>query len=81
MMREVKVDQRKEVAAKRHDHKWAEELVVFKISNGSVGEYGTVEMTHNNVREEDARVLAKWILSLWSSNPQASSNEDKFNSM
>ena len=59
----------KEVAAKRKSHKWAEELIVFKISNGSVGEYGTVVMTHNDVRQEDARVLAKWILSLWSSNP------------
>ena len=59
----------KEVAAKRASHKWAEELIVFKISNGSVGEYGTVEMTHNDVRQEDARVLAKWILSLWTSNP------------
>ena len=59
----------KEVAAKRKSHKWAEELIVFKISNGSVGEYGTVVMTHNDVQQEDARVLAKWILSLWSSNP------------
>jgi len=59
----------KEVAAKRKSHKWAEELIVFKLSNGSVGEYGTVELTHNDVRQEDARVLAKWILSLWSSNP------------
>ena len=59
----------KEVAAKRYGHKWAEELLVFKISNGSVGEYGTVEMTHNDVQEADARVLAKWILLLWGSNP------------
>jgi cytochrome c len=55
----------KEVAANRRNHKWAQELLAFRISTGSVGEYGTVEMPHNEVQENDVRMLVDWILSLW----------------
>ena len=59
----------REVAAKRRNHKWAAKLLAYKISNGSLGEYGTVQMPHNEVQEEDVRVIVNWILSLWPSNP------------
>lgn len=58
----------KEVAANRRNHKWAHELLAFRISTGSMGEYGTVEMPHNEVKEEDVRVIVNWILSLWDPN-------------
>jgi len=58
----------KEVAAKRKSDKWAHELLAFKISSGSLGEYGTVQMPHNEVQDEDVRVIVNWILSLWDSN-------------
>ncbi|MGD8308124.1 MAG: hypothetical protein PVG98_01690 [Chromatiales bacterium] len=59
-----------EVAVNRHANKWAQELIVYKISAGSVGEYGTERMPHNEVRDEDADVIADWILSLADSVPQ-----------
>ena len=55
----------KEVAANRRNHKWAHELLAFRISTGSLGEYGTVAMPHNEVQEDDVRVIVNWILSLW----------------
>jgi cytochrome c len=55
----------KEVAANRRNHKWSHELLAFRISTGSVGEYGTVEMPHNEVQDDDVRMLVDWILSLW----------------
>ena len=55
----------KEVAANRRNHKWAQELLAFRISTGIVGEYGTVEMPHNEVQDDDVRMLVDWILSLW----------------
>jgi cytochrome c len=58
-----------EVAGNRSGHKWAHELIVNKISAGSVGEYGTVEMPHNEVKQEDLDTIADWILSLPSSAP------------
>jgi cytochrome c551/c552 len=54
----------REVAANRGGHKWAHELIVYKISAGSLGEYGTVAMPHNEVRDGDLDVIADWILSL-----------------
>jgi cytochrome c len=60
----------KQVAANRHGHKWAHELIVNKISAGSVGEYGTVAMPHNEVNEEDLDIIADWILSLSGSAPE-----------
>jgi cytochrome c len=55
----------KEVAANRKNHKWAHELLAFRISTGSVGEYGTVEMPHNEVQDDDVHIIVDWILSLW----------------
>jgi cytochrome c551/c552 len=60
----------KEVAAKRHAYKWAQELIANKISVGSVGEYGTRPMPHNEVTDEDADLIANWILSLWQYAPK-----------
>jgi cytochrome c551/c552 len=58
------------VAANRLGHKWAHQLIVYKISTGSVGEYGTAEMPHNEVKEEDLDIIADWILSLSGSTPE-----------
>ena len=52
-----------EIAVNRRNHKWAHALIVYKISSGSVGEYGAA-MPHNEVRDEDADTIADWILSL-----------------
>jgi cytochrome c551/c552 len=54
----------REVAANRRGHQWAHELLVYKISSGSLGEYGTVAMPHNEVNDEDLDVIADWIISL-----------------
>ena len=61
----------KEVAANRKNHKWAHELLAFRISTGSVGEYGTVEMPHNEVQDGDVDIIVDWILSLWEANTSA----------
>lgn len=55
----------KEVAANRKQHKWAHELLAFRVSTGSRGEYGTVGMPCNEVQEEDVNIIVDWILSLW----------------
>lgn len=50
----------KEVAEKRGDDV---ALVADHIKNGSAGEYGPIPMPPNNVTEEEATVLAEWVLS------------------
>ncbi|WP_448583370.1 c-type cytochrome [Thermocrinis sp.] len=35
-----------------------------KIKNGGVGEWGNVPMPPQNVTEEEAKLLAQWVLSL-----------------
>lgn len=52
----------KEVAARRRCHKWAVELLTYKISKESAGPY---EQSHHmqRVREEDAPIIVDWILS------------------
>lgn len=65
----------KEVAAKRRSHKWAEQLIAYKIAAGSVGEYGTVAMPHNEVADEDLGIIVPWILSLWDASPTMATSE------
>lgn len=52
----------KEVAAKRRCHKWAVELLTYKLSKESTGPY---ENAHNMqlLAEEDAPTMVEWILS------------------
>ena len=50
----------REVAEKRGDDV---ALVAANIQNGSAGEYGPIPMPPNAVTEEEATILAEWILS------------------
>ncbi len=52
----------KEVAARRRCHKWAAELLSYKLSKESTGPY---ENAHNMqlLPEEDAPTMVEWILS------------------
>ncbi len=52
----------KEVAAKRRCHKWAVELLTYKLSRESAGPYESVHHMQL-VREEDAPIMVDWILS------------------
>ena len=42
----------------------AEEEISKRIKNGGVGTWGNVPMPPQNVTEQEARDLAKWVLSL-----------------
>lgn len=54
----------KEVAKKLAGKPSAEEEIAKAIKNGSVGEWGQVPMPPQNVTEQEAKDLAKWVLSL-----------------
>jgi cytochrome c len=55
----------KEVANKYRGDAKAEGALVEKVKKGSVGVWGQVPMPPNaSVKDEDARTLVKWILSL-----------------
>ena len=55
----------KEVAAKYAADKTAEAKLVEKVKKGGVGVWGQVPMPPNAaVKDEDAKTLVKWILSL-----------------
>ncbi len=49
-----------EVAAKRGDDV---AIVADHIKNGSQGEYGPIPMPPNPVTEDEAKILAEWVLS------------------
>ena len=53
-----------EVAKKYADKENALEELVRSITKGSMGKWGSIPMTPQPVTEEEARKLAKWILSL-----------------
>ncbi len=53
-----------EVAKKLAGKSDAEEEIVERIIKGGVGEWGQVPMPPQNVTEQEAKDLAKWILSL-----------------
>ena len=55
----------KDVAAKYKGDAKAEALLVDKVKKGGVGTWGQVPMPPNaSVKDEDAKTLVKWILSL-----------------
>lgn len=55
----------KSVAAKRADDADAQAILVEHIQKGSRGVYGPIPMPANrNVSDEEANILAEWILSL-----------------
>lgn len=54
----------REVAKKHAGEKDAEVHVAERIIKGGVGEWGNVPMPPQNVTEQEAKELAKWVLSL-----------------
>jgi cytochrome c len=54
----------KDVAAKYKSRKDAEGYLVKKILGGSMGVWGPIQMPPNNVTPDEAKTLAKFILSL-----------------
>ncbi len=53
----------KEIALKRAGEKGVETALAAKIKHGSKDEWGKVPMPANAVTDEEALVLAKWVLS------------------
>lgn len=60
----------REIAARRAGEWNAQELLAGCIQRGSAGEWGPVAMPANSVSDEDALVLARWILSLEPQRPE-----------
>jgi cytochrome c len=54
----------KEVAAKHKSRKDAEAYLVKKIKEGSTGVWGPVPMPPNSVSDDEAKTLAKYILTI-----------------
>jgi cytochrome c len=53
-----------EVSKKYKGNKDAEALLIKKVINGGGGVWGTIPMPPNPVKEDEAKVLVDWILSL-----------------
>lgn len=54
----------KEVAAKNAGVEGAAETLALHIKDGSAGIWGPIPMPQNPVTEEEAKILAEWVLSL-----------------
>ena len=54
----------KEVAAKNAGVEGAADTLALHIKNGSAGVWGPIPMPANPVTEEEAKILAEWVLSL-----------------
>ena len=54
----------KEVAEKNAGVEGAAETLALHIKNGSSGVWGPIPMPPNPVTEEEAKILAEWVLSL-----------------
>lgn len=54
----------KEVAAKYAGTEGAADLLAGRIKNGTQGAWGPMPMPANPVTDEEAKILAEWILSL-----------------
>ncbi|QAU34501.1 c-type cytochrome [Janthinobacterium sp. 17J80-10] len=52
----------KDVATKYAGQKGAEDQLVQKVLKGSTGTWGAIAMPANNVTEQEAHTLVKWIL-------------------
>ncbi len=52
----------KDVAAKYAGQDGAAEMLAGKIKNGSQGVWGPIPMPPNGVTDEEAKILAEWIL-------------------
>lgn len=54
----------KAVAAKYKDDENAVETIAANIKNGSSGEWGAIPMPPNQVTEDEATLMAEWVMSL-----------------
>ncbi|QEY60022.1 c-type cytochrome [Pseudomonas sp. C27(2019)] len=54
----------KEIAAKNAGVEGAAETLALHIKNGSAGIWGPIPMPPNVVTDEEAAILAEWVLSL-----------------
>lgn len=54
----------KDVAAKYAGQEGAAELLAGRIKNGTQGAWGPMPMPPNPVTEEEAKILAEWVLTL-----------------
>ncbi|HET7731547.1 MAG TPA: c-type cytochrome [Usitatibacter sp.] len=54
----------KDVANKYRGDAKAEDKLVEKVKKGGSGVWGQIPMPPNNVKDEDAKALVKWILSI-----------------
>ena len=54
----------KEVAAKNADVEGAAETLALHIKNGSAGLWGPIPMPPNVGTDDEAKILAEWVLSL-----------------
>lgn len=53
----------KDVAAKYKGDPKAVEMLVAKVKNGGKGVWGPIPMPPQNVSDEEAHILVKWVLS------------------
>ena len=53
-----------EIAKKYKGNKDAEAMLIKKVINGGGGVWGTIPMPPNPVKEDEAKVLVEWVLSL-----------------
>ena len=53
-----------EISKKYKGNKDAEAMMIKKVINGGGGVWGTIPMPPNPVKEDEAKVLVEWILSL-----------------
>jgi len=53
-----------EVSKKYKGNKDAEAMLIKKVINGGGGVWGTIPMPPNPVKEDEAKLLVQWVLSL-----------------
>jgi cytochrome c len=53
-----------EVAKKYHGNKEAEAMLIKKVIAGGSGVWGQIPMPPNPIKEEEAKILVEWILSM-----------------
>lgn len=53
-----------EISKKYKGNKGAEAVLIKKVINGGGGVWGTIPMPPNPVKEDEAKLLVEWVLSL-----------------
>ncbi|MFV8824430.1 c-type cytochrome [Thauera sp. WH-2] len=65
----------RQIAARRAGEPDAESFIAARILSGSAGQWGSAAMPPNAVSEDEARLLARWILSMAPSDAAAQDEE------